>query len=327
MVERLVALGVHAKWEVRRAVANAAASLRHPAFDMLLESLGTDENRMVRQAAERATVRRKQWATSHAFAKEHTDQLDTILDSVEARHGASARAAVKRAADRMLSVFTRELYHEVVKLLSPLSTSAERLQALLAEEASVPLPKLRDEARRIEERIERLQTVLQAMRAYAAQPRLDFAEEDVASVVSEAISLTRDRKRSQAAPGIVFEAPVRIRAEIVRTRLLQALTGVLDNAVEAYETAGDPIQVSVDGDGSRVTIRIRDFGVGMTTQMVEEARSLFATSKPGGTGFGLPLAIKIVESELDGALRIESARGQGTIVDVVLPARRVGRVT
>lgn len=323
LVAQLVALGRHPKWEVRRAVASAASSTRHAAFDAILEDLIHDENRMVRQAAERASRSRRQWATGHAFAKEHATQIDVIVDDIEARFGQRGGVAVQRAAEKMVSIFTRELYHEVVKLLSPLATSAERLTTLLGED-SVPLPKVHEEARRIEERVERLQTVLQAMRAYAAQPRLDFCEEDVGSIVAEAVSLTRDRKRTLLIPAIEAELPSGVRAVVVRARLLQALTSILDNAVEAYEGQGAPIRVSVEGGAGQVTVRVRDCGVGMTATMLSEARSLFATSKVGGTGFGLPLAIKIVESELEGALRIESVRGEGTTVELVIPTRSPG---
>ncbi len=35
----------------------------------------------------------------------------------------------------------------------------------------------------------------------------------------------------------------------------------------------------------------------MTDEVLADATVLFSTSKPGGTGFGLPLVVKIVESE------------------------------
>ena len=49
------------------------------------------------------------------------------------------------------------------------------------------------------------------------------------------------------------------------------------------------------------------------------ATVLFATTKVDGTGFGLPLAVKIVESEHSGRLTVESARDQGTTVSFALP--------
>jgi signal transduction histidine kinase len=60
----------------------------------------------------------------------------------------------------------------------------------------------------------------------------------------------------------------------------------------------------------------------MSEEVLTDASVLFATSKPDGTGFGLPLAIKIIESELGGRLSLESIKGQGTVVRVVIPEQR-----
>ena len=51
----------------------------------------------------------------------------------------------------------------------------------------------------------------------------------------------------------------------------------------------------------------------MSAEAQRDALTLFPTSKPNGTGFGLPLAVKIVESEHGGRLSIESVKGRGTI--------------
>ena len=57
IVEKLAKLATHPKWEVRRAVANAAAHLPHPAFEAPLAKLALDDNSRVRLAAEQAALR------------------------------------------------------------------------------------------------------------------------------------------------------------------------------------------------------------------------------------------------------------------------------
>ena len=103
--------------------------------------------------------------------------------------------------------------------------------------------------------------------------------------------------------------------------MVQALTNVLLNAVESYRDMDlvKPIEVSADLQGALVTITVEDSGCGMSAEVQRDALTLFATSKPNGTGFGLPLAVKIVESEHGGRLSIESTKGRGTTIRIIIP--------
>lgn len=60
----------------------------------------------------------------------------------------------------------------------------------------------------------------------------------------------------------------------------------------------------------------------MSEEVLKDAPTLFTTSKLQGTGFGLPLAIKIIVSEHSGQLKMTSAQGVGTRVEVRLPRHR-----
>ena len=80
-----------------------------------------------------------------------------------------------------------------------------------------------------------------------------------------------------------------------------------------------PIRVTAQLHEGLVAIAVEDSGCGMSAEAQRDALTLFATSKPHGTGFGLPLAVKIIESEHGGRLSIESAKGRGTIIRIVIP--------
>ena len=56
----------------------------------------------------------------------------------------------------------------------------------------------------------------------------------------------------------------------------------------------------------------------MTAAQLRRAEEPFFTGKPHGTGLGLAVCRSIV-SEVRGAMRIRSARGQGTTVELSLP--------
>jgi nitrogen fixation/metabolism regulation signal transduction histidine kinase len=325
IVPKLVALASHTKWEVRRAVANAAAHAPHAIFERVLAKLALDDNSRVRQAAEQAALRRRDSRHASTLGKQHEDRINSILDDIEVRFGSRGRDAVKRAAEQIANTFARELYHEVIKLLSPLATSAERLRAQLLAANAPPSEALACEAERIGRRVTQLRSVLEAMRAYTAQPALNFKLEALRDIIQEGVSvaLESDEDKSHR-PSIKINVPSSVVVDVARPRLVQALTNVLLNAIESYRDVDSvkPIEVSADLQGALVTIIVEDSGCGMSAEAQRDALTLFATSKTNGTGFGLPLAAKIVESEHGGRLNIESAKGHGTVVRMTIPQHR-----
>jgi len=324
IVAKLVALENYPKWEVRRAVANAAAHAPHSIFESVLAKLALDDNSRVRQAAAHAALRRRDSRYASMLGKQHQERINSTLDDIETRFGAKGRDAVKRAAEQIANTFTRELYHELIRLLSPLAVSAERLRSRLAA-ADVAAEALAGEADRIGRRVTHLRSVLDAMRAYTAQPILVFKTEELREIIQEAagLALESNEERSRR-PAIEIHVASKLAVTVSRARLVQALTNVLLNAIESYRDVDvlRPIQVRADGQDGLVTIKIEDLGCGMSAETQRDALTLFATSKPNGTGFGLPLAVKIVESEHGGRLSIDSVKGRGTIVRIIIPKHR-----
>jgi len=321
IVAKLATLANHKKWEVRRAIANAAVHAPHPIFEGVLAKLALDDNSRVRQAAEQAALRRRDSRHASTLGKQHAERINSTLDDIEARFGAKGRDAVKRAAEQIANTFARELYHEVIKLISPLAASADRLRDQLSV-TDVPPQELAKEAERIGRRVTQLRAVLDAMRAYTAQPMLSFKAESLQEIVQEAanVALESDGGKSPQ-PSINIHVPSSVAVEIARVRLVQAFTNVLLNAIESYRDVDTlmPIEVKADLNEGLVAITIEDSGCGMSAEAQRDALTLFATSKPNGTGFGLPLAAKIIESEHGGRLSIDSKKGQGTIVRIIIP--------
>jgi len=70
--------------------------------------------------------------------------------------------------------------------------------------------------------------------------------------------------------------------------------------------------------GPAVSIQIKDHGHGMETEVRERALDPFFTTRPSGTGLGLPIVQRIVEAH-GGEIEIESEEGEGTSVTLLLP--------
>ena len=105
--------------------------------------------------------------------------------------------------------------------------------------------------------------------------------------------------------------------------LEKVLNNLISNAIK-YTPTGGSISVLLTLADKQVTLRVKDNGIGISSEDVPKIFSEFFRTKeakvldPDGSGLGLPFVKKIVES-LGGTIRVESEKGQGTEFMVTLP--------
>jgi C4-dicarboxylate-specific signal transduction histidine kinase len=108
-------------------------------------------------------------------------------------------------------------------------------------------------------------------------------------------------------------------------RLEQVIINLIENSCQALQSKDRGIVVSTrfDPAGKTVKIQVRDEGVGMTPETLENIKNPFFTTKrsSGGTGLGLSISSKIVEDH-QGTLEFESNPGGGTTAAVLLPVEQ-----
>ncbi len=106
-----------------------------------------------------------------------------------------------------------------------------------------------------------------------------------------------------------------------RDKLKQALLNITINAYQAMTESLDPvITVSTSDRDGRVILKIRDRGVGIDEVGLRKMFEPFHTTKPKGTGLGLAVTHKIIESH-QGSIFVDSTKGAGTEFTLEFPAR------
>ncbi len=112
-----------------------------------------------------------------------------------------------------------------------------------------------------------------------------------------------DRHRN-GTPGGIGEIP------LDADRMSQVLLNLVLNAIAAMD-AGGTIRVSLARHDDRmIRIAIADTGAGIRQEDLSRVFDPYFTTKPSGTGLGLPIVQKIVEAH-GGEIRLESEPGQG----------------
>lgn len=101
-------------------------------------------------------------------------------------------------------------------------------------------------------------------------------------------------------------------------QLEQVLINLLKNAHEAGGPA-DEVRLTITGNATAgFEIKVWDRGTGMTDDVMRQALVPFYTTKPTGTGLGLPLSREILEAHA-GTLSIARREDGGTVVTCWLP--------
>ena len=100
--------------------------------------------------------------------------------------------------------------------------------------------------------------------------------------------------------------------------LQQVLTNVLINARDAVAEGGN-IWIAVAEDNDRVTLRIRDDGKGIPSEIIGRIFDPLVTTKrgQGGTGLGLAISRRLIHA-CDGDITVESSPGSGAEFSIVL---------
>ncbi len=176
------------------------------------------------------------------------------------------------------------------------------------------LKAIAEEAKRIEDMVERFETLAQRKSSF-------FAPEDLNEIVLATLELIRPEMRAKnlfLIPEIHSE-PLMGR---LNTHLLKvALAHLLRNAIEATKPRGT-ILVQTRQEQHYAVLMIQDTGKGMPPDVVDKVFVPFYTTKIGGTGLGMVFVRQIVD-EHRGAINLDSKVGRGTTVTIRLPLRFV----
>ncbi|QDV37481.1 sensor histidine kinase [Tautonia plasticadhaerens] len=120
-----------------------------------------------------------------------------------------------------------------------------------------------------------------------------------------------------------------------RTRIGQLLGNLIGNGLKYNESGQPRVEIGVipthsPGDGRRVTLAIRDNGIGIDPQFHDKIfqmfRRLHARDRYDGTGAGLAICQKIARAH-GGRIWVESSPGEGSTFFVELPIAPSGSLT
>jgi signal transduction histidine kinase len=218
------------------------------------------------------------------------------------------------------SVLSSSIAHELNQPLGAILSNTEAAQMLLkahpldmAQLGEILSDIVRDE-QRASEIISGLRNLLNN-RTEADLQTLDLNDtvRDVVKIVSPEVT-----RRGVILRTILAPQPLRVRCDPIH--LQQVIINLVMNGVDAMEEVANPHNLTIrtslaDTDG--VEARISDSGPGIPKDKLVSIFNAFVTTKPQGTGLGLPIARTILES-YGGELWAEN-RTRGAVFSFRLP--------
>jgi signal transduction histidine kinase len=163
---------------------------------------------------------------------------------------------------------------------------------------------------------ERLESVVSDFVRFASGHALRLEPTDLNGLAGELLDFlapqaerARIRLRREFAPDLP-------RVEVDPNLMRQAILNLLVNAQQAMPHGGE-ITVRTESNGEYVRLQVRDNGPGIPLEHRDKIFNLYFSTKPGGTGLGLPMVKKIVE-EHQGTVEVESRPGQGAAFTLCL---------
>lgn len=215
------------------------------------------------------------------------------------------------------------LAHEI---RNPLSTMSLNLELLVEDVAQGDSPRDRRMLRKlqaVQRECGHLETILEDFLRFVRVGEVDRVPCDLNEVVREFVDFFQPEAGAasvEISPRLSPDLPV---VELDRTLFRQALFNLARNALQAMPQGG-LLELQTHRHPQAVGLTLIDNGVGMSPETLAKLfNQVFFSTKPGGTGLGLPTVRRIVEAHR-GEIAVESAPGRGTRVTISLPIPSAG---
>lgn len=273
-------------------------------------------------------------ATDYILKPINPDELRTRLGRI-AEHRRDQEALQQKTEE--LRVTTQQLWQAARlagvgelaasiahELNNPLGTVSLRIEGLLSK--TPPEDPRRKSLEIIEGEIERMGGLVSNLFQFSRAGVDKVSTVDVCAEVRKTLELVEYHLRKQrilAEVDFAKDVPM-IFAD--RQQLRQVLLNLFTNATDAMPGGGRLVprvrKGTLAGGVPAIVIEVADTGTGIPAELLARVTEPFFTTKPEGKGTGLGLAIcrRIVQQH-QGTIEVESRRGEGTTIRIILPLR------
>ncbi|MBN1782622.1 PAS domain-containing protein [bacterium] len=289
-----------------------------PCFDFLRETLRTGQEIKARELECRIQGKLKYLRISTSVIRDTSGIVDAailVATDFTRQHDLEDRMRRKEKLQAM-GALASGVAHEVRNPINAIGMIAQRLRREFkpvadADEYRALTQTMHDEVRRINR-------IIEQFLVFARPPALQLRPVAMRGWLEETAVLFRS---TAASAQVHFEIKIDQDTGLMidRDQMKQALLNLLKNALDAC-TAGGRIMLTGSADDRFYRIDIEDTGHGIPESDRDRIFDLYYTTKPEGTGIGLPMVAQIVQAH-GGSIEVDSAIEKGSRFRISLPVR------
>lgn len=330
--ERLIPFIEDEKWEVRKEVAAAMASVNDGSLSRFIPLL-TDGNIFVVENARRSMEQRNIYVKSKEKQERDESKIFRNLEKIRKKFGPEAARLAREGIEDAYQLTVGYAVHDIRGMATPIAGDLNQIYDIVQNELnSMELIQVNQRRQAILRRVEMIIRMADDMKELAKKtPKAKMSEnlhELLAAAVRDTQEIFAGKNRDISLVSFNMEkVPKDIVIPVVRVPIIRVFTNLLKNAVESYMMKPDKAKRgNVDIYAVRtitgVEIIIRDYGMGMNENDLKHYRMFLPRSsskKTTGSGLGLAIAYAKIKDH-GGTLELSSeGEGKGLTATIYLP--------
>lgn len=221
--------------------------------------------------------------------------------------------------------------HEIKNHLGTLSLNLELLTEEFQEPETQRERRALQRVKRLHAECHRLLDVANDFLRFARIKELKLEPADLGKVLEDMVDFFAPTAQAANIDIKMFVAadlpPVRLDKELFKQVLLNLLLnceqamprGGSITIQAARQRSAEPSEMAGASTEDKVCLSIIDTGDGIAPDVLAQIFKPFFSTKPQGSGLGLPITRKILEGH-EGTIAVESELGKGTKITITLPA-------
>ncbi|MCD6379497.1 hypothetical protein J7M07_03525, partial [bacterium] len=223
-----------------------------------------------------------------------------------------------RKADRLraLGELSASVAHEIRNPLTGIATTAQVLNdKLKGDKEKVKYLSV------ILGEINRLDNIIKSLLDFASPSTLLLAERSLEEIVQSSIDLLREKADKKGVSLIIETKIINDRCVVDKDQIKQVVLNLSSNAIRACDFGGKlEIKISDSDKPDFVNIEFKDNGKGIDEKTADRIYNPFFTTSSDGSGLGLPISRKIIETH-NGTIYHKNNTDRGTTFIVQLPRK------